>query len=92
MRLRARPDLTPINGDELRWARRNARLTQAQLAAEFGVSTLTIIRWERGYSPIHKSKYAVPIGRFIRKVHRDVHRAIPKRHHVRDEDPSNEGA
>jgi transcriptional regulator with XRE-family HTH domain len=38
--------------EELKWRRETLGLTQAQLARELGVDTITVSRWERGVYPI----------------------------------------
>lgn len=42
---------------ELKWARENAGLTQAQAAAKIGVARLTFTRWETGATPIPRVKW-----------------------------------
>ncbi|WP_447979039.1 helix-turn-helix domain-containing protein [Candidatus Nitrospira bockiana] len=50
----------PVTGEELRRRRKELGLTQAQLAADLGVTVTTVARWERGERGISE-----PIGRLV---------------------------
>lgn len=55
----------------IRELRRQRGLTQVQLAAALEVNEITIVRWEKGYSPISRQSLA-KIAQFFQVAQTDI--------------------